>query len=126
MNSKFLKSSSIVLYLISFVLPVFSGSNEAGVSAFIFGIFIAPVAWLSNILYLANFIFKKKLFKIVCLCLAIVFALTTYSIKEINTEIEFNTHTKVSPGIGVYVWISSFIVAAVSIYLPNKKSQDAS
>ena len=123
----FLKGVSIALYLISFVLPVFSGSDVIGLEAFIFGAlagYIIP--WLANTFYFLNFAFKSKQAKIILVSLAILSALMTFPIKEINTEIEFDTHTKVSPGIGFYAWISSFILLAISNYLLNKKSQELS
>lgn len=127
-----LRKISIVLYIIALFIPIFSGSDYNGVSGLFLG-WIGLVVefdlniglpWLANIFYFFNLIVKKISIgiKITISLLSITLGLFAIGIEEILVH-EGGLMQSVEPGIGLFLWISSFVLLLIyQLIRLNKKT----
>jgi hypothetical protein len=114
------KGTSVILYIISFFLPVFVNANIPGFIAFIFGfiyMFSEPVClvWLANATYLV-FIFQRKASSRRKLWLTgmSVFLAVLFPILFWNET--FTDGLKGgSYGVGYWFWLTAFILALMEV-----------
>ncbi|UOY07789.1 hypothetical protein L0P88_04365 [Muricauda sp. SCSIO 64092] len=121
------KHTSMLLYAIALVLPIFFGAGVIGIFGLVFGLIgmfefdiYIFLPWLANILYFLNLIFEKKInkLKIPISILTIIFGLFTFGISRIPLD-EGGAYANVKPGIGFGIWILSFLILLVG-QLKNK------
>ncbi len=117
-----LRKISILLYIIALFVPVFSGSDSNGISALFLGwvgllVEFDPnigLPWIANIFYFFNLIARKISIgiKITFSLLTISLGLFAIGIEEVLVH-EGGLKDPVEPGIGLLLWIASFVLLLI-------------
>jgi hypothetical protein len=115
------RKTSMILYGIALITPMFFGVYTIGIFGLIMGWlgfftidpFVA-IPWIANFMYFGNLILKKKSikFKIGLSILTIISGLFVIGFRELP-ENEGGANSDIIVGIGFLFWISSFIILLI-------------
>lgn len=121
--------ASLIAYLVACVLPAYTGESQGtkynGVMCLFFGWmgifynYLMFLAWLANIpFFIGLFMFwydKSKTIMIILLIISVVLGSLAFTVKKILVN-EAGHETQVTMGLGVYLWLASFIILLIGIF----------
>jgi len=125
------KQTSMLLYGVALITPMFFGTWTIGIFGLIMGwigIFafepFVAIPWIANFLYFGNLILNKLNLKtkIGLSFLTIICALFVIGLRELP-ENEGGRNSDIIVGIGFIIWISSFIVLLVGQLKEKNKNR---
>ncbi|KAA0210569.1 MAG: hypothetical protein OZ913_00455 [Ignavibacteriaceae bacterium] len=123
---------SVLLYLISLLLPVFVGISEtvsySGFSCLFMGWFSFSMGIIYTLPYLTNFVYFLSipfgLFKLTTyiaiplMVIVLITAFPAFTITQMITD-ETGRMVTVTAGSGMYVWYLSYVIFLFSLFIPN-------
>ncbi|HAA10506.1 MAG TPA: hypothetical protein DCE41_01950 [Cytophagales bacterium] len=115
------RKASVIIYLLSLVIPIFTGSGWFGFFGLLYGWMGVVVwdpfiglPWLANVLYFTNLALKKqpREWQIILSAVTLLFALSATGIREVPVD-EGGTYESVSVGVGFGCWLGSFVLLLI-------------